>query len=181
MRILMTVRSRPGRAAHTTSRWGSWRACGRACGVCACGHSGCSLEEPLTFDRVELPDEAARPRAAAAGLCQALRLTDPSRRRVRRARASAICARGRFFTRPRPSRSGTRAAKAAGTSSTPGATSAGRDILVFSGERLPELRARQPDREAVMPYEYVTVRRKTPLYKRMPKADELYTVPEEPP
>ena len=28
----------------------------------------------------------------------------------------------------------------------------GRDILVFSGERLPELRARQPDREAVMPY-----------------------------
>ena len=57
----------------------------------------------------------------------------------------------------------------------------GRDILVFSGERLPELRARQPDREAVMPYEYATVRGKTPLYKRLPKADELYTVPEEPP
>jgi hypothetical protein len=57
----------------------------------------------------------------------------------------------------------------------------GRDILVFSGERLPELRARQPDRESVMPYEYATVRRKTPLYKRLPNADEIYTVPEEVP
>ena len=56
-----------------------------------------------------------------------------------------------------------------------------RDILVFSGERLPELRARQPDRDAVMPYEYATVRRKTPLYKRLPKADEVYTIPEESP
>jgi len=52
-----------------------------------------------------------------------------------------------------------------------------RDILVFSGDRLPELRARQPDRDADMPYEYVTVRRKTPLYKRIPKADEVYTIP----
>ncbi len=52
-----------------------------------------------------------------------------------------------------------------------------RDILVFSGERLPELRARQPDRDADMPYEYVTVRRKTPLYRRIPKADEVYTIP----
>jgi hypothetical protein len=57
----------------------------------------------------------------------------------------------------------------------------GRDILVFSGERLPELRARQADREAVMPYEYATVRRKTPLYKRLPRADEVYTVPREVP
>ena len=53
----------------------------------------------------------------------------------------------------------------------------GRDIIVFSGERLPELRARQPDREAVMPYEYVTVHRKTPLYKRLPTADEVYEIP----
>jgi len=52
-----------------------------------------------------------------------------------------------------------------------------RDIIVFSGERLPELRARQADREAVMPYEYVTVRRKTPLYKRIPTAGEVYEVP----
>ena len=57
----------------------------------------------------------------------------------------------------------------------------GRDVLVFSGERLPELRARQPDRDAQMPYEYVTVRRTTPLYKRLPKADELYTGPSETP
>ena len=52
-----------------------------------------------------------------------------------------------------------------------------RDILVFSGDRLPELRARQPDRESDMPYEYVTVRRKAPLYRRIPKTDELYTIP----
>ncbi|RZV54343.1 MAG: L,D-transpeptidase [Deltaproteobacteria bacterium] len=52
-----------------------------------------------------------------------------------------------------------------------------RDILVFSGDRLPELRARQPDRDADMPYEYVTVRRKAPLYRRIPKTDELYTIP----
>jgi hypothetical protein len=57
----------------------------------------------------------------------------------------------------------------------------GRDILVFSGERLPELRARQPDREAAMPYDYATVRRKTALYKRLPNADEVYTLPDEPP
>ena len=53
----------------------------------------------------------------------------------------------------------------------------GRDIVVFSGERLPELRARQADREAVMPYEYGTVRRKTPVYRRLPNVDEIYIVP----
>ena len=56
----------------------------------------------------------------------------------------------------------------------------GRDIIVFSGERLPELRARQPDRDALMPYEYVTVRRKAPLYKRLPSADQVYEVPPDP-
>jgi len=55
-----------------------------------------------------------------------------------------------------------------------------RDVIVFSGERLPELRARQPDREAVMPYEYVTVRRKAPLYRRIPRAEEVYEVPPDP-
>jgi len=63
---------------------------------------------------------------------------------------------------------------------TGGFACSGRDIIVFSGDRLPELRARQADRDAVMPYEYVTVRRKTPLYKRIPKADELYVIPVEP-
>jgi hypothetical protein len=57
----------------------------------------------------------------------------------------------------------------------------GRDIIVFSGERLPELRSRQPDRDAVMPYEYVTVRRNTPVYKRLPRADEIYEIPLEAP
>ena len=52
-----------------------------------------------------------------------------------------------------------------------------RDVIVFSGESLPELRARQPDRSAVMPYDYVTVRRKTPLYKRIPKVEEVYVIP----
>jgi len=56
----------------------------------------------------------------------------------------------------------------------------GRDIIVFSGERLPELRARQPDRDAVMPYEYATARRKTPVYKRLPQAEEIYEVPPDP-
>ena len=72
------------------------------------------------------------------------------------------------------------AAKAAGTSSTPAATSARDATSSYSpAKRLPELRARQPDREAVMPYDYVTVRRKTPLYKRLPKADEVYEIPPE--
>jgi hypothetical protein len=32
-----------------------------------------------------------------------------------------------------------------------------------------------------MPYEYVTVRTKTPLYKRLPTADEVYEIPPDPP
>lgn len=55
----------------------------------------------------------------------------------------------------------------------------GRDAIVFSGERLPELRAKQPDLDAVLPYEYATVRRRTPLYKRLPKAEEVYEPPDE--
>lgn len=56
----------------------------------------------------------------------------------------------------------------------------GRDILVFSGDRLPELRARQPDRDAVMPYEYATVRQPTPIYKRLPRPGEIVAIPEPP-
>lgn len=55
----------------------------------------------------------------------------------------------------------------------------GRDVLVFSGDRLPELRAKQPDLDGVLPYQYATVRRRTPLYKRLPKADEVYEPPDE--
>lgn len=53
----------------------------------------------------------------------------------------------------------------------------GRDVLVFSGERLPQLRARQPDRDDVLPYEYATVQSRAPLYKRLPKLDEIYVPP----
>lgn len=57
----------------------------------------------------------------------------------------------------------------------------GRDVTIFSGERLPERRARQPDRDAVMPYEFATVRKRTPLYRRLPAIDEIVEVlPEEP-
>lgn len=56
----------------------------------------------------------------------------------------------------------------------------GPDVIVFAGERLPELRARQPDRDAVMPYEYATARRKTAVYNRLPGADEVYEVPPDP-
>ncbi len=54
----------------------------------------------------------------------------------------------------------------------------GRDVTIFDGERLPELRGRQPDREAPMPYEYATVRRRTPLYRRIPAVDEMVELPE---
>lgn len=50
---------------------------------------------------------------------------------------------------------------------------AGRDVTIFSGERLPERRARQPDRDAGMPYEFATVRERTPLYRRLPSSDEV--------
>ena len=55
-----------------------------------------------------------------------------------------------------------------------------RDVIVFSGQRLPELRARQPDLAADMPYEYVSVRRKDAPLQRIPREDEVYVVPPEP-
>ncbi len=54
-----------------------------------------------------------------------------------------------------------------------------RDVVIFSGERLPELRGRQPDRDAALPYEYATVARTTPLYKRIPSPEEVYDPPED--
>ena len=60
---------------------------------------------------------------------------------------------------------------------TGGFVCAGRDVTIFSGRRLPERRARQPDREAAMPYEFATVRRRTPVYRRIPRSDELVDVP----
>ncbi len=56
-----------------------------------------------------------------------------------------------------------------------------RDVTIFSGERLPERRARQPDRDVVLPYEFATVRERTPLYRRLPSIEEIVELlPEEP-
>ena len=49
----------------------------------------------------------------------------------------------------------------------------GREAIAFEGERLPELRTRQPDRDGPLPYEYATVRVPTPVYKRLPRTHEL--------
>ncbi|MEM7139340.1 MAG: L,D-transpeptidase [Myxococcota bacterium] len=56
---------------------------------------------------------------------------------------------------------------------TGGFVCAGRDVILFEGRRLPERRATQPDREAVMPYDFATVRSRTPLYRRLPAHDEI--------
>ena len=63
---------------------------------------------------------------------------------------------------------------------TGGFVCAGRDAIIFEGQRLPERRARQPDRAATMPYEFVTVRKATPLYRRLPASDEILKLPGEP-
>jgi hypothetical protein len=45
----------------------------------------------------------------------------------------------------------------------------GRDVIAFHGERLPEVRSAQPDRQAKLPYEYGLIRRdRTPMYRRLP-------------
>ncbi|MEM7437470.1 MAG: L,D-transpeptidase [Myxococcota bacterium] len=64
---------------------------------------------------------------------------------------------------------------------TGGFVCAGRDVIVFEGRRLPERRATQPDREAVMPYDFATVRSRTPLYRRLPAHDEIVELPSQPP
>ena len=48
----------------------------------------------------------------------------------------------------------------------------GRTVIAFEGERLPAVRARQPDRDAHLPYEYGFVRRRVPQYRRLPSDEE---------
>ena len=58
---------------------------------------------------------------------------------------------------------------------------AGRDVTIFSSEKLPERRARQPDRDAGMPYDFASVRKRTPLYRRLPTVDEVVRLSSEEP
>lgn len=53
---------------------------------------------------------------------------------------------------------------------------AGRDVIAFLGERLPEVQPRQPDRRAVLPYEYATVREQTPVYRRIPRPEQVVSL-----
>jgi lipoprotein-anchoring transpeptidase ErfK/SrfK len=56
---------------------------------------------------------------------------------------------------------------------TGGFVCAGSDALDFSGNRLPERRATQPDLEAHLPYRYgCSVRANTPIYRRLPTDEE---------
>ncbi len=55
---------------------------------------------------------------------------------------------------------------------TGGFVCAGRDVIPFLGRRLPSIRARQPDLEAPLPYEYGYIRRRTPQYRRLPNDEE---------
>lgn len=63
---------------------------------------------------------------------------------------------------------------------TGGFVCAGRDVTIFDGKRLPERRATQPDRESAMPYDFATVRTRTPLYRRLPARDEVVEIGPEP-
>ncbi len=51
---------------------------------------------------------------------------------------------------------------------TGGFACASRDVTPFDGERLPAVRAQQPDRTAKLPYPYGSARRATPMYRRLP-------------
>ncbi len=49
-----------------------------------------------------------------------------------------------------------------------------RDVIAFAGKKLPERRATQPDRNASLPYAYGRILRdRTPVYRRIPTAEEL--------
>jgi hypothetical protein len=140
---------------------------------------GCSLEEPsspLRAERPEQPRDLGPPqRVFAKRFVAPVRdAPDPEAARIGYLRAGALL----HSTTTEPvGRNGCEDGWY--ELDTGGFVCRGRDVLVFSGQRLPELRARQPDRNAVLPYEYATVRSRTPLYKRLPKADEIYEPPAE--
>lgn len=139
--------------------------------------AGCSLDEPLesieNLRRPEPPDLGPPQRVFAKRFVTPIRSApNPEAERVGYLRAGALL----HSTTSKPL--GYEGCEGGWYElDTGGFACSGRDIIVFSGERLPELRSRQPDRDAVMPYEYVTVRRNTPLYKRLPRTDEIYEIP----
>lgn len=147
--------------------------------ICVVVCSGCSLEEPIeaiTRRALQAPRDLGPPqRVFAKRFVTPIRQTaDPGAERIGYLRAGALL----HSTTTEPlGRDGCEDGWY--ELDTGGYVCRGRDVIVFSGERLPELRATQPDRDAVLPYEYVTVRRRTPLYKRIPKADEVYELPPE--
>lgn len=50
----------------------------------------------------------------------------------------------------------------------------GRDVIAFSGTRLPQVRGAQPTPDGVLPYRYGrNLRSGTPMYRRLPSADEV--------
>ena len=60
---------------------------------------------------------------------------------------------------------------------TGGFVCAGQDVTLFDGKKLPERRAAQPDRNSAMPYDFATVRARTPLYRRLPARHEVVVIP----
>ncbi len=48
----------------------------------------------------------------------------------------------------------------------------GRMVIAFEGERLPQVRGRQPNRDDPLPYEYGFVRRRVPQYRNLPSDEE---------
>lgn len=48
----------------------------------------------------------------------------------------------------------------------------GRMVIAFEGERLPQVRGRQPSREDPLPYEYGFVRSRVPQYRNLPSDEE---------
>ena len=137
---------------------GAWAALIAVIGILA--SAGCSLEEPIEKLKrrvrelpVELPRDLGPPqRVFAKRFVAPIRdAPSPDAERLGYLRAGALL---HSTTTDPVGRDGCEAGWY--ELDTGGFVCNERDVIVFSGERLPELRARQPDRDAVMPYEYVT-------------------------
>jgi hypothetical protein len=52
----------------------------------------------------------------------------------------------------------------------------GAEVIAFEGSKLPSIRPLQPDLEAPLPYPYARLKRKAPLYRRLPTLEEAAEV-----